>query len=564
MARPPHSPAYPQGHPDPQRFVNYAQMINQVQATGNVPPTTLQSSGGVKPEYGNLAAQTDHNGQAPGNLGNYESASPSDLLKPTPMQQYSQLRQNSARGPMSTPAYHAHNPMSPEQDDDDDMNDADGTDLENSQAAKKRKMSETNHTSTNDPKPTAPSKEKRRRQVQSCSECRRRKIKCDKKFPCGPCTLRNDQSICREVEKHTPTATGCASTNDLLNLQHRLSVLESLLAEAGIIAPGTLDELTANPNNKNNKMSTAAVGTSVTAAGVPKREPSGTHTAQGYAALTDQGKQDNEGDSDTEGAALTLEHLAFGQRKLSQLTAVGVGMTQFPPAAGSREEIAAPPSTGEGLINKAGGDFARRNSVNPNDLSSVDVNTANNVGFSSLPPNLALFKQNLHRPVNTALLNALDPSEVFSIFYQRSDVFVRALTHVSPDRKHGELLVYRYLERVEWLHRCLHVPTFIKQCQELWSLSQENIVQEVHTPFLGLYFIVMCVSARRVSPLETLIAQNSRLTQGSPLARSVLYGSKRSSRAFLARRSGYTARNLAHSGSSRELQCLFLIMTHLP
>lgn len=48
-------------------------------------------------------------------------------------------------------------------------------------------------------------KVKRRRQVQSCSECRRRKIKCDKKFPCGPCVLRNDQSICREVEKHSPT-----------------------------------------------------------------------------------------------------------------------------------------------------------------------------------------------------------------------------------------------------------------------------------------------------------------------------------------------------------------------
>ena len=49
-------------------------------------------------------------------------------------------------------------------------------------------------------------KEKRKRQVQSCSECRRRKIKCDKKFPCGPCVLRNDQSICREVEKHNSSS----------------------------------------------------------------------------------------------------------------------------------------------------------------------------------------------------------------------------------------------------------------------------------------------------------------------------------------------------------------------
>lgn len=52
----------------------------------------------------------------------------------------------------------------------------------------------------------AKDKEKRKRQVQSCSECRRRKIKCDKKFPCGPCVLRNDQSICREVEKHNSSS----------------------------------------------------------------------------------------------------------------------------------------------------------------------------------------------------------------------------------------------------------------------------------------------------------------------------------------------------------------------
>jgi hypothetical protein len=39
----------------------------------------------------------------------------------------------------------------------------------------------------------------RRRVVQSCSECRRRKIKCDKKFPCGPCILRQDQARCHEV-----------------------------------------------------------------------------------------------------------------------------------------------------------------------------------------------------------------------------------------------------------------------------------------------------------------------------------------------------------------------------
>jgi hypothetical protein len=105
--------------------------------------------------------------------------------------------------------------------------------------------------------PGGAGKEKKRRQVQSCSECRRRWVQTSspspsssmdlstdlphslraerssatksewpyachrasnnppvrarlnprdhRRFPCGPCTSRNDQALCREVEKHTPT-----------------------------------------------------------------------------------------------------------------------------------------------------------------------------------------------------------------------------------------------------------------------------------------------------------------------------------------------------------------------
>jgi hypothetical protein len=74
----------------------------------------------------------------------------------------------------------------------------------------------------------------KKRAVQSCSECRRRyvddhtlfcscgrtsakapflfrlrrvfrKIRCDKKFPCGPCVQRGDEAICREVGSSIPS-----------------------------------------------------------------------------------------------------------------------------------------------------------------------------------------------------------------------------------------------------------------------------------------------------------------------------------------------------------------------
>ncbi|CAK5283716.1 unnamed protein product [Mycena citricolor] len=42
-----------------------------------------------------------------------------------------------------------------------------------------------------------PPKKKRRRQPLSCTECKRRKIKCDRSQPCGPCSRRGDQAKCR-------------------------------------------------------------------------------------------------------------------------------------------------------------------------------------------------------------------------------------------------------------------------------------------------------------------------------------------------------------------------------
>ncbi|KAH9931698.1 uncharacterized protein BXZ73DRAFT_101608 [Epithele typhae] len=40
-------------------------------------------------------------------------------------------------------------------------------------------------------------KQKRRRQALSCTECKRRKIKCDRANPCGPCVRRGEQSKCK-------------------------------------------------------------------------------------------------------------------------------------------------------------------------------------------------------------------------------------------------------------------------------------------------------------------------------------------------------------------------------
>jgi hypothetical protein len=382
----------------------------------------------------------------------------------------------------------------------------------------------------------------------------------------GRSSLNRPAFLSDSSARHCFHRTGCASTTDFMALQHRLSVLESLLAESGIIAPGTLDDLVANPQTKAKPKSSqhthTHIGTSLTAAGVPKLENglktggSSGHT-HGYAPLSSSDRhRDLDIDSDTEGAALTLEHLAFGQRKTEQ---------QQPP--GHIGQASSGNNLASQFIPQSGGDVARRTSVSgsnnnnredvaemeralrasfsgstagfiaANDLAMMrgtngeDLNGSGSSGVKDgrAPGQVQISRNKASSSkVNSAILDSLDPTEVFSLFYQRSDVYVRALLSVVPDRRRGELLVKQYLERVEWLHRCelsdimiasrlanligcilqrtgLHVPTFLKQCQEMWDTPPEDIVQEVYTPFLSLYLTILCVSTGPDQSVHLLI-----------------------------------------------------------
>ncbi|EPS94767.1 hypothetical protein FOMPIDRAFT_1133696 [Fomitopsis schrenkii] len=76
-----------------------------------------------------------------------------------------------------------------------------------------------------------PPKKKRRRQALSCTECKRRKIKCDRAQPCGPCTRRGEPSKCQwhiiePMEKYVTRAEYDelkTKVNDLESMVHRLT-----------------------------------------------------------------------------------------------------------------------------------------------------------------------------------------------------------------------------------------------------------------------------------------------------------------------------------------------------
>ncbi|KAI0259369.1 hypothetical protein BC834DRAFT_635201 [Gloeopeniophorella convolvens] len=73
-------------------------------------------------------------------------------------------------------------------------------------------------------------KQKRRRQPLSCTECKRRKIKCDRAHPCTPCIRRGDQNKCQwhviePVDKYVSRA-------EYDELKARVDRLEAMLSRA--------------------------------------------------------------------------------------------------------------------------------------------------------------------------------------------------------------------------------------------------------------------------------------------------------------------------------------------
>ncbi|KAI8989827.1 hypothetical protein BD414DRAFT_570706 [Trametes punicea] len=73
-------------------------------------------------------------------------------------------------------------------------------------------------------------KQKRRRQALSCTECKRRKIKCDRANPCGPCVRRGEQAKCQwhviePMEKYV-------TRSEFDELKARVQELESALMRA--------------------------------------------------------------------------------------------------------------------------------------------------------------------------------------------------------------------------------------------------------------------------------------------------------------------------------------------
>lgn len=62
-----------------------------------------------------------------------------------------------------------------------------------------------------------------------------------------------------------------------------------------------------------------------------------------------------------------------------------------------------------------------------------------------------------------------------------------------PPHSQADALLRVYLERVEWIHHPLHLPTFLAQYNKFWSMSPSHRRSTVHSRWLALLYIILCL-----------------------------------------------------------------------
>ncbi|WVR03307.1 hypothetical protein IAU60_000298 [Kwoniella sp. DSM 27419] len=64
-----------------------------------------------------------------------------------------------------------------------------------------------------------------------------------------------------------------------------------------------------------------------------------------------------------------------------------------------------------------------------------------------------------------------------------------------PLRAQADVMLRIYLERVEWIHHPLHLPTFLAQYNRFWSMSTAKRCETVHARWLALLYITLALGA---------------------------------------------------------------------
>ncbi|KAG8699234.1 hypothetical protein FRC08_005426, partial [Ceratobasidium sp. 394] len=377
-------------------------------------------------------------------------------------------------------------------------------------------------TDDDEPKGTEVPKKRRRRQALSCTECKRRKIKCDRQHPCGPCVRRSEADKCHwnvvePADKYVLRTEWDAFQPRFDALERGLSTRRSFSPDRGqtqshsdaagkrvarleaflaAYAPDAWARFQHDEDRVRSEdrpslgprlLSVSAPPSESSLSTLPRFQPFYPH--EHYARPLLPRGSSAEAFPPTP-APTRLDGPLPGPRALG--FAPGFGPPKSDASGSSRlgdwdvsrvlpPPLPSPRSRASTAVSSTVFSEGRRTS-DPNPLGKPD-------GPNDKPP-----------PSGDS-----NPPHVFVSFTMTADSSERDLLLASvlnksdgalPDRPTCDLLVDHYFKRVAWNHNLIDPDSFLESYRTFWNAQSEK----PRAPFIALLLVVLCVSLGNMSP----------------------------------------------------------------
>ncbi|KAG7091752.1 hypothetical protein E1B28_008153 [Marasmius oreades] len=300
------------------------------------------------------------------------------------------------------------------------------------------------------------------RPIQSCFQCRRRKIKCNRTYPCAPCILRGEGDVCREVDRSNIASSGKTSAETLAEVNTRVSILEKTVAHFSKFLPKEEEEspsslFTPLPEDSERELAFTSIDSnSVTRANSPASSSSSSSTA-----VSPTLPVENDTFKGTSLSGIAKGYLSTDEETARMLEDVALGWR----------------------INRhrAAQDLEPRAAFSPSHkphTSETDVASQND-GLSIDHP-LSL--------IIGSSTNALH--NIFALL---------------PGEIQSRTLVENYFQNIEWYTKTFHYPSFMANVNRLLDRTRpvpfpiKEVDQDI-LAFLPVYLMVLCLSFYLIEP----------------------------------------------------------------
>ncbi|BGO93972.1 hypothetical protein NBRC10512_005221 [Rhodotorula toruloides] len=306
----------------------------------------------------------------------------------------------------------------------------------------------------------------------SCTECKRRKIKCDRKLPCLACCKRGEPEVCKwpdETAKPQVDVQPFALTSDLVLLARRLQSLEEwanqlppeLRARAPAPQPFT-PEVYGSKVKQSTKEKLGYLD--------PHRQPS-VHRRNSNA-----GEHDSEHSveppsrdmSDTEDAAVKLESMAFTARAPNSQYRPQDSLPFFDNIPSPNASAQAAHGAGRMIHAYPAELTSYRTSIVAAPLVFEGPWTASAIGLDMC--------------FSLEELKAARSRCLATIFSQL------------PDKALSYKLVEKYFQEVQWLHMIFHRGTFEAEHDRAWQMIEAGRWEEIDPMWLACYCMMLALA----------------------------------------------------------------------